>query len=187
MPEAKVGTKRNTQTMKNELCRNISPWGVERGSCGVCAQRDAGRACVFADQNVCHLSATLLRKHVRSMCDPPTILVRSACFLRDPDEVHPNFYKRSCASTYLFYNTKREVALLGAVFTFVSARVLKTYLRLRRGKLGAVFTFVSARVLKTYLRLRRGISRILPWLLFCMAAALDSAIVHSPPKWSNAN
>ena len=164
MPEAKVGTKRNTQTLRNELCRNISPWGVERGSCGVCAQRDAGRACVFADQNVCHLSAILVRKHVRSMCDPPAILVRSACFLRDPDEVHPNFCKRSCASTYPFYNTKGEVALLGAVFTLLSARSLKNYLRLRR-----------------------GISRILPWLLFCMAAILDSAIVRSPPKWLNAN
>ena len=93
------------------------------------------------------------------MCDPPAILVRSACFLRDPGEVHPNFYKRSCASTYPFYNTKGEVALLGAVFTFVSARSLEIYLRLRT-----------------------GISRSLPWLLFCMAAVLDSAIVHSPPK-----
>ena len=93
------------------------------------------------------------------MCDPPAILVRSACFLRDPDEVHPNFYKRSCASTYPFYNTKGEVALLGAVFTFLSARSLENYLRLRK-----------------------GISRILPWLLFCTAAVLDSAVVHSPPK-----
>ena len=119
----------------------------------------AGRACVFADQSVCHLSAILVRKHVRSMCDPPAILVRSACFLRDPDEVHPNFYKRSCASTYLFYNTKREVALLGAVFTFLLARSLEIYLRLRR-----------------------EISRSLPWLLFCTAATLDSARVRSPPK-----
>ena len=133
MPEARVGTKRNTQTLRNELCRNISPWGVERGSCGVFAQRDAGRARVFADQNVCHLLAIPVRKHVRSMCDPPAILVRSACFLRDPDEVHPNFYKRSCASTYPFYNTKGEVALLGAVFMFVSARSLEIYLRLCRG------------------------------------------------------
>ena len=124
----------------------------------------AGWACVFADQDVCNLSAILVRKHVRSMCDPPAILVRSACFSRDPDEVHPNFYKRSCASTYPFYNTKGEVALLGAVFTFLFARSLEIYRRLRK-----------------------GISRILPWLLFCTAAILDSAIIPSPPEWLNAN
>ena len=67
------------------------------------------------------------------MCDPPAILVRSACFLRDPDEVPPKFYKRSCASAYPFYNTKGEVALLGAVFMLVSARSLEIYLRLRGG------------------------------------------------------
>ena len=179
--------------MRSELCRSISPWGVERGSCGVCAQRDAGRACVFADQNVCHLSAILVRKHVRSMCDPPAILVRSACFLRDPDEVHPNFYKRSCASTSPLYNTKGQVALPGAVSTFVSARSLEIYLRLRIGISRNLpwLLFCMAAVLDSavlhYLRLRIGISRILPWLLFCMAAVLDSAVLHSPPKWLNAN
>ena len=111
------------------------------------------RTCVICQRSLCE-----------SMCDPPTILVRSACFLRDPDEVHPNFYKRSCASTYPFYNTKGQVALLGTVFMFVSVRSLEIYLRLRR-----------------------GISRILPWLLFCTAAILDSAIIPSPPEWLNAN
>ena len=80
------------------------------------------------------------------MCDPPAILVRSECFLRDPGEVRPIFYKRSRASTYPFYNTKGEVALLGAAF--MSAPALS---------------------LEIYLRLCRGCSGILPWLSLCFA------------------
>ena len=66
------------------------------------------------------------------MCDPPAILVRSTCFSRDPDEVHPNFFKRSCASTYPFYNTKGEVVFLGVVFTSLTFLSLEIYLRLCR-------------------------------------------------------
>ena len=74
--------------------------------------------------------------------------------------------------------------MLGAVITFLFARFLEIYLRLR---MGAVITFLFARSLEIYLRLRRGISRFLLWLLFNMAAILDSAIVRSPLKWLNAN
>ena len=64
------------------------------------------------------------------MCDPPAILVRSECFLRDPGEVRPIFYKRSGATTYPFYNTKGEVVLLGVVFTSLSPLSLEIHLRL---------------------------------------------------------
>ena len=70
--------------------------------------------------------------HVRSMCDPPAILVRSASFLRDPGDIRPIFYKRSCASTYPSYNTKGEVVLLGVVFTSLTFLSLEIYLRLCR-------------------------------------------------------
>ena len=87
--------------------------------------------------------------HVRSMCDPPAILVRSECFLRDPGEVRPIFYKRSGASTYPFYNTKGEVVLLGVVFTSLSprplVRVLTFFIILKGGGLAGCCFYVPVR------------------------------------------
>ena len=94
------------------------------------------------------------------MCDPQAILVRSECFLRDPGEVRPIFYKRSGATTYPFYNTKREVVLLGFVFTSLSPLSLEIYLRLCR----AVLEF---------------------YLGCCFALPLETS--SQPQKWLNAN
>ena len=103
------------------------------------------------------------RSLCESMCDPCAIRQRSLC---DPHAFCAILMK--CIP----------------IFTSDPARVL-TFVIILKGRWLCWVLFLRSCL--PYLRLRTGISRSLPWLLFCMAAILDSAIVHSPPKWLNAN